>query len=135
MEIETIDRQYADLQSQSERVASEIAALAYKLKAADQSGNQNTREWILDLKEIALAIQAEQNQVWFASASTTQFCGKCGGSAGFSIAASRHRSTLEWSATSDRRLSRAEQRKRHVGELHELRIRPRDHDGRRVRNR
>ena len=63
MDIETIDQQYQQLQSQAQGTAKEISGLADKLQSAAQGGNQDAREWLLDLKSIALAIQAEQNQV------------------------------------------------------------------------
>ena len=63
MDIQTIDSQYGQLQSQAQQTVQELKDLATKLQTASQSGNQDAREWLLDLKSIALAIQAEQNQV------------------------------------------------------------------------
>lgn len=63
MDIQTIDNQYGQLQSQAQQTVAELQALAQKLQTAAQTGDQNAREWFLDLKSIALAIQAEQNQV------------------------------------------------------------------------
>jgi ABC-type transporter Mla subunit MlaD len=63
MDIATIDNQYSQLQSQAQQTVQELKDLASKLQAASQSGNQDAREWLLDLKSIAIAIQAEQNQV------------------------------------------------------------------------
>lgn len=63
MDAQAIDQQYAQLQEQSKQTAGEISTLGEKLGAAAKSGNQDAREWMLDLKEVALAIQAEQNQV------------------------------------------------------------------------
>lgn len=63
MDPQVIDQQYGQLQQQAQQTAGGISMLAEKLKAAAQSGNQDAREWMLDLREIALAIQAEQNQV------------------------------------------------------------------------
>lgn len=63
MDIQTIDNQYSQLQSQAQQTIAELQALAQKLQAAAQTGDQNAREWFLDLKSIALAVQAEQNQV------------------------------------------------------------------------
>ena len=63
MDIQTIDNQYSQLQSQAQQTIAELQALAQKLQAAAQAGDQNAREWFLDLKSIALAVQAEQNQV------------------------------------------------------------------------
>jgi len=63
MDIQTIDSQYSQLQSQAQQTVGELRDLATKLQTAAQAGNTDAREWLLDLKSIALAIQAEQNQV------------------------------------------------------------------------
>jgi uncharacterized phage infection (PIP) family protein YhgE len=63
MDIQTIDNQYNQLQSQAGQTVQELKQLAMKLQGAAQAGNMDAREWLLDLKSIALAIQAEQNQV------------------------------------------------------------------------
>ena len=63
MDIQTIDGQYQQLQSQAQQTTAAIGSLAAKLQDAAKGGNQDAREWLLDLKEIALAMQAEQNQV------------------------------------------------------------------------
>ena len=63
MDVETIDRQYQQLQTQAQQTVGELTKLAGKLQTSAQGGNQAAREWLLDLREIALAMQAEQNQV------------------------------------------------------------------------
>jgi hypothetical protein len=63
MDVQTIDQAYSQLQAQAQQTIQEISALADKLRAAAQGGNQDAREWMLDLREVALAMQAEQNQV------------------------------------------------------------------------
>lgn len=63
MDIQTIDSQYGQLQTQAQATVQELKDLATKLQAAQAAGNPDAREWLLDLKSIALAIQAEQNQV------------------------------------------------------------------------
>ena len=63
MDIQTIDNQYQQLQNQSQQTVQELKDLASKLQDSVQAGNKDAREWLLDLKSIALAIQAEQNQV------------------------------------------------------------------------
>ena len=63
MDIQTVDQEYEQLQKQSQDTIGKMQTLADKLRAANLAGNQDAREWMLDLKEIALAIQAEQNQV------------------------------------------------------------------------
>ncbi len=62
MDVQTIDRQYAELQNASQQVYQEMKDLAAKLQTEAASGNPHAREWVLDLKEIALAIQAQQQQ-------------------------------------------------------------------------
>jgi len=61
MNTETVDRQFAALQSQADQTASLIRTLGDKLSAAAAAGDTNAREWGLDLKEIALAIRDEQS--------------------------------------------------------------------------
>jgi hypothetical protein len=63
MDIQTIDNQYCQLQAQAQQTVAELKNLAGKLQAAVEAGDQNAREWYLDLKSIALTIRAEQNQV------------------------------------------------------------------------
>jgi hypothetical protein len=63
MDIQTIDNQYNQMQAQAQQTIGELKDLAAKLQAATAAGNQDAREWLLDLKSIAIAIQAEQNQV------------------------------------------------------------------------
>lgn len=60
MDTETVDRQFGALQQQAQQTATLIQALADKLATAATAGDQNAREWGLDLKEIALAIRDEQ---------------------------------------------------------------------------
>ncbi|MBN9563492.1 MAG: hypothetical protein J0H14_22615 [Alphaproteobacteria bacterium] len=63
MDIDTIDTQYQQLQSQAQSTIEEVRNLAGKLQGAAQAGNQDAREWLLDLNSVTLSIQAEQNQV------------------------------------------------------------------------
>jgi hypothetical protein len=62
MDTSTIDQAYGQLQSDFQDVAKSIQALAEKLQAATQGGDQNAKEWLLDLKQVALDIKDEQNQ-------------------------------------------------------------------------
>lgn len=62
MDIQTIDQQYSQLQNASQQVEQELKELATKLQAESTTGNSQAREWVLDLKEIALAIQSQQQQ-------------------------------------------------------------------------
>jgi hypothetical protein len=63
MDVQTIDQEYQQLQTQAQGTVQELRTLADKLQSAAQTGNPDAREWVLDLKSIALAMQAEQNQV------------------------------------------------------------------------
>jgi len=63
MDVETIDQQYQQLQGQAQQTVQNLTGLAGKLQDAAKAGNTDAREWLLDLREIALAMQAEQNQV------------------------------------------------------------------------
>ncbi|GBD56366.1 hypothetical protein [Gluconobacter wancherniae] len=63
MDIQTIEQTYNQLQSQSQQTAQALQALGSKMQNAAQSGDMQAREWSLDLRELALAIQAEQQQV------------------------------------------------------------------------
>jgi hypothetical protein len=62
MDVQTIDQQYEQLQNASQQVYQELKELADKLQAESAGGNAKAREWVLDLKEVALAIQAQQQQ-------------------------------------------------------------------------
>ena len=63
MDIATIDQQYNQLQQEAQGVSQALQALAAKLKTASDGGNQDAREWLLDLRELAMNIQTEQQQV------------------------------------------------------------------------
>ena len=63
MDPSTIDQAYNQLQTEFQDVARSVQALAQKLQSAQQSGDTNAREWLLDLKQIALDVKDEQIQV------------------------------------------------------------------------
>ncbi len=60
MDIATIDQQYQLLQQEGAQLGQVIDLLASKMQAA---GDDKAKEWLLDLKSIALQIQQEQLQV------------------------------------------------------------------------
>ncbi|MHB8342031.1 MAG: hypothetical protein ACYDB7_12795 [Mycobacteriales bacterium] len=62
MDIDTIDQRYQQLQTEAAQVVTTLQGLAQKMQAAAQTGDQNAREWLLDLKEVALDIKDEQTQ-------------------------------------------------------------------------
>jgi hypothetical protein len=59
MDAQTVDQDYAQLQQQAQQTTALIQTLAGKLQAA-AAGDTNAREWMLDLKEIALGVQQEE---------------------------------------------------------------------------
>ena len=63
MDVETIDRAYGQLQTEAQQTAQKLEALVAKMQTAAQSGDANAREWLLDLREIAIAIRDEESQV------------------------------------------------------------------------
>ena len=63
MDTSTIDQAYGRLQGEFEDVAKSVQELAGKLQAASQAGNTDAKEWLLDLKQIALDVKDEQVQV------------------------------------------------------------------------
>lgn len=62
MDADTVDANYAQLQQQATQTTGLIQTLAGKLQTASAAGDQNAREWLLDLKEITLGVQQEQGQ-------------------------------------------------------------------------
>ena len=63
MDTSTIDQAYGQLQTEFQDVAKSIQALAEKLQTASQGGDANAKEWLLDLKQVALDVKDEQVQV------------------------------------------------------------------------
>jgi hypothetical protein len=61
MDIATIDNQYARLQQQGQSTVASLQTLGNKLQAASQAGDAQAREWLLDLRELALNFRAEQD--------------------------------------------------------------------------
>ena len=63
MDVQTIEQGYGQLQQESQELTQEIQSFATKLQTAEAAGDGQAKEWILDLKSIALAIQQEQLQM------------------------------------------------------------------------
>ncbi|WP_408873702.1 hypothetical protein [Gluconobacter roseus] len=63
MDVQTIEQTYNQLQQQAQQTAQALQALGSKMQTAAQTGDMQAREWSLDLRELALAFQAEQQQV------------------------------------------------------------------------
>ena len=63
MDVSTIDQNYADLQQESQETIDAITKLAQKLQAATDAGDTNAREWMLDLKDVAVSLRDEQTKV------------------------------------------------------------------------
>ena len=62
MDIATIDSEYEQLEAKSQQTIQLLTALANKLNAASAAGDQNARDWMLDLKEIAIGVRDEEAQ-------------------------------------------------------------------------
>ena len=63
MDTTQIDQQYQQLQTEFQDVAGSVQTLASKLQTAAAAGDENAKEWLLDLKQIALDVKDEQLQV------------------------------------------------------------------------
>jgi hypothetical protein len=63
VDVDTVDQEYQQLQQESQELTGTIQTFAAKLQAASASGDEQAKEWILDLKAIALQIQQEQLQM------------------------------------------------------------------------
>jgi ElaB/YqjD/DUF883 family membrane-anchored ribosome-binding protein len=63
MDTQTIDQQYNQLQAEFQDVAKSVEAFAQKLQSAAEGGDEKAKEWLLDLKQIALDIKDEQMQI------------------------------------------------------------------------
>ena len=63
MDTETIDQEYKQLQGEFEDAAKSVQEFAQKLQSAADGGDANAKEWLLDLKQIAIDIKDEQMQV------------------------------------------------------------------------
>ncbi len=63
MDVQTIEQQFGQLQGQSQQTVQALQVLGGKLQAAAQSGDQQAREWFLDLRELAISFKSEQDQM------------------------------------------------------------------------
>lgn len=62
MDVATIDNEFQQLQTQANQAVQAVQGLAQKLQGAAAAGDANAREWLLDLREVAMQIQQEQLQ-------------------------------------------------------------------------
>ncbi len=62
MDPQTIDQSYHELQNEFGEVAKSLQDLAGKLQKAADGGDQQARDWLFDLKTLALSIKSEQMQ-------------------------------------------------------------------------
>jgi hypothetical protein len=60
---ETIDSEYSKLEQAVQDTAQAITNLAQKMQTAAGSGDANARDWVLDLKAIALQVQQDHLQM------------------------------------------------------------------------
>jgi hypothetical protein len=63
VDVATIDQEYQQLQQESGELTQTIQDFATKLKTAGDAGDEQAKEWVLDLKGVALQIQQEQLQM------------------------------------------------------------------------
>lgn len=63
MNPETIDSEYAQLEQEANQVAQAVTAFSQKLQAAADCGDAAAKDWLLDLKSLALQVQQEQLQM------------------------------------------------------------------------
>ena len=62
MDTQTVDEEFAKLQTEFQDVAKTVQTLAEKLQAAASSGDANATGWLADLKQVASDIDDEQTQ-------------------------------------------------------------------------
>jgi hypothetical protein len=62
MDTQTVDEEFAKLQTEFQDVAKTVQTLAEKLQAAAKSGDANATAWLADLKQVASDIDDEQTQ-------------------------------------------------------------------------
>jgi hypothetical protein len=62
MDTQTIDQEYAQLETEFQDVAKTVESLAAKLKTAQAAGDANAADWLGDLELIAKDIDEEQAQ-------------------------------------------------------------------------
>ena len=62
MDIQTVDQCWQQVQAQDQTINQALQALAGKLQDAAAAGNADAREWLLDLRELALGFQGQQQQ-------------------------------------------------------------------------
>jgi hypothetical protein len=65
VDTQTIDQAYQQLQVEFKDVAKTVQDLAEKMQAAEKNGDTNAKEWLLDLKQIAMDVRDEQTQANF----------------------------------------------------------------------
>ncbi|MBO0748099.1 MAG: hypothetical protein J2O47_07105 [Acidimicrobiaceae bacterium] len=63
MNPETIDNEYTRLEQQAASTKEAIGAFCEKLQVAAEGGDAKAKEWLLDLKTIALQVKEEELQV------------------------------------------------------------------------
>lgn len=64
MDINSIDRQYDQLQASSAQVSSDMQAIFDRLKPIAAQGNRDVVALLQDVKTLALSIQTEQQQMF-----------------------------------------------------------------------
>jgi hypothetical protein len=63
VDVATVDEEYQQLQQESGALTQAIQSFATKLQTAGDAGDTQAKDWVLDLKGLALQIQQEQLQM------------------------------------------------------------------------
>lgn len=63
MDMQTVEAEYSQLQGKSQEITNGLVSLAHKLKSASDRGDADAGEWLFNLRELALSIKQEQQQV------------------------------------------------------------------------
>jgi hypothetical protein len=63
VDVQTVDNEYQQLQQEQQETVQTIQALAGKLQTGTPAADTDVKEWLLDLKSIALQVQQEQLQM------------------------------------------------------------------------
>jgi hypothetical protein len=63
MDVQTVDNEYEQLQQEAQATVQAIQTLAGKLRTGGPAADTDVKEWLLDLKSIALQVQQEQLQM------------------------------------------------------------------------
>ena len=63
VDVQTVDSEFQQLQQEAQETVQAIQALAGKLQTAGPVGDSDKKDWLLDLRSVALQVQQEQLQM------------------------------------------------------------------------